>query len=143
MPRFDFVRTFLDKKFTIFVRGGKGGTEDKKAENLVNSERKNSTSTIEYVYTYVLKKKLGVQTCNSISVKEKRNIFFLTLSGLHLCLLAFVKKQQSRMPLGAEAIRAPAIAEASTGITLSRDPAVEGQQPASMRRQDLRVDTAV
>ena len=47
------------------------------------------------------------------------------------------------MPLGAEAIRAPAIAEASTGITLSRDPAVEGQQPASTRRQDLRVDMAV
>ena len=57
--------------------------------------------------------------------------------------LAFVKKQQSRMRLGAEAIRAPAIAEASTGIILSRDPAVEGQQPASMRRHDLRVDTAV
>ena len=47
------------------------------------------------------------------------------------------------MPLDAEAICAPAIAEVSTGITLSRDPAVEGQQPASMRRQDLRVDMAV
>ena len=44
------------------------------------------------------------------------------------------------MPLDAEAICAHAIAEVSTGITLSRDPAVEGQQPASMRRQDLRVD---
>ena len=47
------------------------------------------------------------------------------------------------MPLDAEAMCAPAIAEVSTGITLSRDPAVEGQQPASMRRQDLRVDMAV
>ena len=47
------------------------------------------------------------------------------------------------MPLDAKTICAPAIAEVSTGITLSRDPAVEGQQPASMRRQDLRVDMAV
>ena len=46
------------------------------------------------------------------------------------------------MPLDAEAICAPAIAEVSTGITLS-DPAVEGQQPASMRGQDLRVDMGV
>ena len=30
-----------------------------------------------------LGKNWGVQTCNSTSVKEKRNIFFLTLSGLH------------------------------------------------------------
>ena len=47
------------------------------------------------------------------------------------------------MPVGAEAMRAPAIPEASTGITLSRDPAVEEQQPVSMRRQDLRVEMAV
>ena len=47
------------------------------------------------------------------------------------------------MPLGAEAICAPAIAEVCTGIILAWDPAVEGQQPASMRRQDLRVDMAV
>ena len=47
------------------------------------------------------------------------------------------------MPLGAVAMRAPAISEASTGITFYRDPAVEEQQPASIRRQDLRVEMAV
>ena len=51
------------------------GEQKTKAENLVNSECKNSTSTIEYVYTYVLRKKLGGANVQFYKCKRKKKYF--------------------------------------------------------------------